>query len=186
MPQREHYPAELREANLDKGLVTALLVPYGQTTMAAGYPAGERFLPGSFTKTLKHRESQNRDLMLLRAHDLKRPVGRAVWVKDTAEGPVAEFQLGLTSPAGKEALAELRDGLLSEVSVGFHSVREQLGEDGAREITEAALHEASLVPIGAYEGAKVLSVREAGLDLSWLKLPDAPNVDPGAPIITWR
>ena len=136
--------------------------------------------------TLKHREAQNRPLMLLRAHDQKAPVGRAVWVKDTQEGPVAEFQLGLTSPAGQDALAELRDGLLSEVSVGFHSVREQRGTDGAREITEAALHEASLVPIGAYDGAKVLSVRGQGLDLSWMKLPDAPKVDLDAPIITWR
>jgi phage head maturation protease len=60
--------------------------------------------------------------------------------------------------------------MLDAFSVGFLPKRETRGADGAREVIEAQLHEVSLVPIGAYDGARVLAVRDAQ--------PSRPAVSP--------
>ena len=45
------------------------------------------------------------------------------------------------------------------LSIGFRAVRAQRGADGVREIVEAELGEVTLLPTGAYDGARVLEVR---------------------------
>jgi HK97 family phage prohead protease len=183
------FTLEIREpGRLEERVLTALLLPYGSTSHDAGVPGGERFLPGAFRKTIQERKaSKRRPLLLFRAHDYSKPVGVAEMLKDTPEGPVAEFRLART-PAGDEALQEVKEGMLPEVSVGFRSVQERQGEDGAREIREASLHEVSLVPMGAYEGARVLALRNAKpVDTSWISVPPPPAVpDFSRPIGIWR
>ena len=80
------------------------------------------------------------------------------------------------SVAGDEALEEARDGYLPGMSVGFVPVQHRRGRDGVREIVEARLLEVSLVPIPAYEGARVLAVREAaaGVEFAPLDVDLAP------------
>ena len=180
------FTLEVRDpARLEERILTALLLPYGQTSMDTGNPYGERFMAGAFRKTIKDRMGSKRPLLLFRAHDHKRPVGRAETLKDTPDGPLAEFRLARTA-AGDEALQEVKEGMLPEVSVGFRAIQERVGDDGAREVREAALHEVSLVPMGAYSGAQVLALRDQGPDLSWMALPPAPEVDPERSIRIWR
>ena len=86
-------------------------------------------------------------------------MGRAVaWKPDHDAGCWAQFRVG-TGDDGDALLAEVGDGLLDAFSVGFQPIRTQRGADGAREILEARLHEVSIAPIGAYDGARVLAMR---------------------------
>ena len=90
------------------------------------------------------------------------------------------------SVSGDEALEEARDGYLSGMSVGFAPLNQTRGSDGVREVREARLLEVSLVVIGAYEGAKVLAVRNAQ-DLDKLLAPfqNPPHVDLSPIPSTW-
>jgi len=181
------FDLELREtAGMEQRIVTAMLVPYGETSMSTEHRGGERFIRGAFRKSVADRARAKRPLLLFRAHDHGKPVGKALSLKDTEAGPLGEFRIAETS-AGNETLAELKEGLLPQVSIGFRTIRDRMA-GGVREVVEAALAEVSLAPMGAYDGAEVLSLREpAGeLDLAWVSLPPAPTVDPSQPIGLWR
>jgi HK97 family phage prohead protease len=183
------FGVELREAGGDGRTLTGLIVPYNETTTDSPYANGERFLAGSFRKAVKEFKGRNakRPVHLFRAHDHDRAIGLATGLEESDEGLVGEFRIGRT-PAGDEALLEYREGLLGAMSVGFQAIQDARGTDGAREIREASLLEASLLPMGAYPGAKVLSLRapaETQLDLAWVSLPPAPKVDPSRPIRIW-
>jgi Escherichia/Staphylococcus phage prohead protease len=148
---------ELRVPDVSERIVEGIVVPYGETTFLTDDPRGERFRPGSLTRTIRERGDR---IKLYRTHDHNVGVGRAVQWKATHEaGLWAQFRIAAT-PAGDDTLVEVREGMLDAFSVGFRPVRETRGGDGAREIIEAQLHEVSLCPIGAYDGARVLAMRQ--------------------------
>jgi phage head maturation protease len=49
------------------------------------------------------------------------------------------------------------------MSVGFKPVQVRRGSRGETEIVEGSLKEVSLLPLGAYDGARVLAMREAAM-----------------------
>ena len=150
---------ELRIADTSERIVEGIVVPWNETTHLTEDPRGERFRPGSLTRTIKERGDR---VKLFRNHDHDQAVGRAVQWKAAHEGGCwAQFRIAATS-AGDDVLAEVREGMLDAFSVGFLPKRETRGGDGAREIIEAQLHEVSLCPIGAYDGARVLAMRSGG------------------------
>lgn len=165
------FAVELRVPDLAERIVEGIVVPYDETTYLTFDPRGERFLPGSLTRTLKERGDR---IKLFRSHDHDTAVGKALQWKAAHEGGCwAQFRIAAT-PAGDDVLLEVREGMLDAFSVGFMPKREKQGDDGAREIIEAQLHEVSLCPIGAYDGARVLATRmptEGGL------LPPMPEVN---------
>ena len=147
---------ELRVPDDEERIVEGIVVPYGETTFLTPDPAGERFLPGSLDRTLAERGGR---VKLFRAHDHDRAIGRAVaWRADDERGAWARFKIAATK-AGDDVLGEVREQMLDAFSIGFRTIRSRRGSDGAREIQEAALHETSIAPIGAYEGAQVLAYR---------------------------
>lgn len=180
------FPLELRNAESltsDQRLMSLLLVPYGEVSMLTKYPKGERFLRGAFRKACAEFRGRRRDLYLFRSHQHDRAIGRAVSLADTPEGPLAQFKIAATA-AGDDVVTEYREGLLSSVSIGFRALLDGINRtDGVREVREAALDEVSLLPMGAYEGARVLEYREPEepVDLSMYLAPPPPNVDPSAP-----
>jgi uncharacterized protein len=165
------FPVELRLDASDGRVLTGLAVPYGQTTMNSPHPGGERFAPAAFKRTVKNHAG--RLPKLFRNHDHAHAVGTAVSMQDTDEGLVASWRIADT-PAGNAVLQEVREGVLDSLSVGFRAVREGFVE-GVREIREAHLLEVSLVPLPAYEGALVMSLRSAATPL----VPPRPDIDPG-------
>ena len=149
---------ELRVPDLEGRIVEGIVVPYGETSFLTEDPRGERFRSGSLTRTIKDRCDR---VKLFRNHDHSTAVGCATQWKPThdAGGCWAQFRIAATPP-GDAVLAEVREGMLDAFSVGFLPKRETRAADGAREIIEAQLHEVSLCPIGAYDGARVLAMRQ--------------------------
>jgi hypothetical protein len=159
---------ELRAVDPDARTITGIVAPYDAVSYMTPDPAGERIMRGAFKKSIAQRGNR---VLLCRSHNHDRPIGMARdWI-DADAGLSATFTVR-AGVAGDEALEDARDGYLGGLSVGFKPLVQSRGQDGAREIREAALLEVSLVSIPAYEGARVLAVRSAQ-DLSDLLKPFA-------------
>lgn len=168
---------ELRVTDAGERTLEGIVVPYGETTFLTADPAGERFVAGSLNRTVTDRGAR---VKLFRAHDHSRAVGRAVgWDPDNRRGLWGAFRVAATA-AGNEVLDEVREGVLDAFSVGFRPLQARRGRDGVREIVEAALHEVSVAPMGAYDGARVMALRTPAPPL----LPPMPavNLDPLPPL----
>jgi len=166
---------ELRVPDMSERIVEGIVVPWSETSFLTDDPRGERFRAGSLTRTLKERKTP---VKLFRNHDWDTAVGKALqWKTHHEAGAWAQFRIAATQ-AGDDVLTEVREGMLDAFSVGFRPMRETRGTDGAREIIEAQLHEVSLVPIAAYDGARVLAMRSAGrTGASERLLPPMPDVN---------
>lgn len=179
-------PLELRYANdNDDHYLEGLCVPYGRTTMKAGQPRGERFLPGAFASVAK---IAARKVRLVDSHldgPGNHPVGVGVDLAEHADGLHGRFRFYATVEGRAARERALEDGIYEGLSVGFVATGERRGSDGAREITAAQLHHVALVQEPAYDDAKVLAVRAAAtpdvtalLERRWSvsDFPDAPDV----------
>jgi uncharacterized protein len=169
---------EIRNMSVDERVVSGIAVPWNETTLMAGDPGGERFLPGSLTKSVRAKADR---LKLFRNHDHAQAIGRAIRMDPRhQDGLYGEWRIAKT-PAGDAALQEIVEGMLDMFSIGFVARKSQRAADGVREVLEADLHETSLAPMAAYDGARVLSVRSprTGPDelLAWLAAHPAPVVD---------
>lgn len=175
------FPMQLRAAAGDQHLLEGLCVPYARTSMKTGYPRGERFLPGA----LRDAPGRAEKIRLTDTHrqDGRRPVGVASMLRDTPDGLWGQFRF-YNTPEGRGAWENAQEGTYGGLSIGFYTVAEQTGKDGAREVVRAQLHHVALEDEPAYEEAKVLAVRAALPDVSGLlavtydvaDYPDPPDL----------
>jgi len=172
----QRLPMEVRAVDADERTVTGVVVPYDETSYLTPTPGGERVLRGAFTKSARQRGNQ---IFLFRQHAHDRPVGRAVGFVDETDGLHGTFKIR-ESVLGDEALADLREGYLPALSVGFRPIQTRRAQDGATEVVEGALMEVSLVALGAYDGARVLAVRSLYNSLH-APQPISPNLSPTMP-----
>lgn len=143
-------------------------VPYDTPTLVddgAG-PYWEAFREGAFRRVTK---APNRtELRYRHAGGVANLLGRAVTLTETPTALIGEFRA--VGPNGDQALAMVRDGLLTGASVGaeLHPNGTEIVKRDGREIVTrtliARLPEVSLVPEGAYSDAGVLAVRERHAD----------------------
>lgn len=140
----------------DGRTICGICVPYNvEQRIHAGLT--EVFLPGAFDGVTRaaHR------VKLLMGHDSKGlPLGRATTLREDASGLYGEFRVSKTD-IGDQALELVRDGVLTNLSVGFQPLKDNRRRDGIVERVKAHLAEVSLVTFGAYgEKAAVAAVRE--------------------------
>ncbi len=120
-----------------------------------------RILPGAFTKTI--RENAKR-IKILYQHNVEDPIGVPILLREEPRGLYLRGRLSSTA-RGQEVTELLRDGVISELSVGFDSVkasvvREQIGGSlvEVRHIAEVRLWEVSLVTTAANPDAVITAV----------------------------
>ncbi len=158
-------PLEMRRST-EGNAIEGICVPYGRTTLKAGNPRGERFLPGAFGEL----DAQRAKVRLTDSHadsDSRRPVGVATAFRDTLDGLYGAFRF-YDTPEGRGARENVLEDTYGGLSVGFIPIEERIAADGAREIVRARLFHVSLVDEPAYEEAKILSVRSAMPDITEL------------------
>lgn len=115
----------------------------------------EKFTFGSFARSIRERGHK---VKLLVGHDTRKlPVGRAVELREEADGLHAAFEVSDTT-AGNDLLTLVRDGIAESFSIGFTPIRERW-EAGVRIHLEAGLREVSAVTFPAYPGAVIAGVR---------------------------
>lgn len=141
----------------ESGHIEGLAAGYGNVDLQ-----GDVITPGAFASSLAGAKSAGRMPAMLLHHDLRRPVGRWDELVEHGEGLIAKGKLTLESSDGREAYALLRDRALTGLSVGFSNAKRKAGDNGSRVITEAQLHEVSLVSIPANPKARISSVKSIG------------------------
>lgn len=139
-------------------------VPYDTPTQVddgAG-PYFEQFVMGAFRRAVK---APNRtELRYRHAGGVGNLLGQAITLTETPSALVGSFRC--VGPNGDQALAMVRDGLLTGASVGAElhpqgsEVRRVDGRDIVTRTLISRLPEVSLVPEPAYADAGVLAVRE--------------------------
>lgn len=139
----------VRSVDADQRLVTGIAVPWDTPTDVGGYTEVVRrgaVVPvGSIKLMWRHDE----------------PIGVVTAHEDTDAGFEITARISQTA-RGDEAYTLLRDGVIDKFSIGFRPVEHEVSADGLTVTrTKVSVHEVSLVPIPAYEGATVSQVREA-------------------------
>ena len=125
---------------------------------------------GAFTKSLQERgvnSASNRKIAFLRYHDWQKPIGKFLELREDDLGLYAVAQLS-ESTDGMDALADYKDGIIREHSIGFRYVKDKIRfiEDpgmeenggGYYEVNEVQLYEGSAVTFGANEYTNVIEV----------------------------
>lgn len=179
---------QLRAVDTSQREIVGMVAPYDETSYMVNVPGGERLRRGCFAKSIAERGDR---IPLCVGHEHRTAaVGKSVKWEDTAAGLIATFKVRADAE-GDKVLADAHDGYLPAMSVGFEAKHGVRALDGAVEVTEAKLHEVSLVVVGAYGGGQVMAVRapeeiRADLDVLLAPFRNPPRVDmsPLPPI--WR
>lgn len=142
---------ELRE---DGRTLAGLAVPYGRETRIGSYV--EKFAFGAFSDADPER------VPLLAQHDHESlPVGRAITLTETPGGLEVEARVSQTR-AGDDALALIRDGAATGLSIGFVPLQDKWNR--TRTVVErvkARLIELSITAFPSYEDARIVAVRDS-------------------------
>jgi len=125
----------------------------------------EVFKAGAFSRVIPNAHR----VKLLVGHDSQAlPIGRATLLREDTNGLYGEFRVSKGNRSD-DILELVRDGALSELSIGFQPLKDNRRKDGVVERIAAHLAEVSLVTFGAYgHAAQVVGVREES---------DTPNLD---------
>ena len=130
------------ETHRSPGRLFGTLLAYGE---AAGDGRRERFAPGALTWPAD-------GIVLRRQHVAGAPIMRVV-PELRGDRVVVDAQLPDTQ-AGRDAATEVRDGLMTGLSVEFQARRQRYAS-GTREITSGVLVGAGLVTKPSYRGSTV-------------------------------
>lgn len=139
--------------------ITGIVVPFDTVARVSdgGRPYDEMHQRGSFQKTIAERGDR---VKLLLQHDRNNPIGKATLLREDAAGLYGEFSVSAI-PAGDQAIELVRDGVLDSFSIGFAPVKSYKTSEGTVVRTENALRETSLVTFPAYDGARIMALRDA-------------------------
>lgn len=127
---------------------------------------------GAFAKSLQERginSASNRKIAFLRYHDWQKPIGKFLELREDEFGLYAVAQLS-ESTDGMDAMADYKDGIIREHSIGFRYVKDKIrfiedesmeDGDGYYEVNEVQLYEGSAVTFGANEYTNVIEVSKS-------------------------
>lgn len=168
---------ELRSVSMDAREIVGQVQVWNETSYLVPDPRGERLLRGCFRKSIAERGNR---IPLCLNHDHSRAYGMSKHWEDDHSALMGVFGVR-HGDDGDRVLADARDGYLPALSVGFIPLITRRAADGVSEVREAKLMEVSLLLIGAYDGSRVLAVRNAErLDalLAPFRNPPQVNLDP--------
>lgn len=150
------FPLHIKSLT-DAGQIEGLAAGYGNVDSH-----GDIVAPGAFAKSISEAKASNRWPVMLLHHDPQRPVGRWDSFVESRDGLIAKGTLALAATDGKEAMALLKAGALTGLSVGYSNAKRSYGGDGVKTITEASLMEVSLVAMPSNPKTRVSSVKSIG------------------------
>ena len=113
---------------------------------------------GAFRKTIA--ENRNR-IKVLWQHDTNEPIGIPEEMHEDDNGLYVKAKISMTD-TGKKALTLIKDGVITEMSIGYDVVKDDykmLGTKRVRMLKELKLWEFSPVTFAANEKAKIMKMR---------------------------
>jgi HK97 family phage prohead protease len=104
------------------------------------------------------------DVLICYSHDLTRGIGRGV-AKKTATGLAVAITLSMDLQDARDAFIRARDGIASQLSIGYAVDKSSIRRDGVRVLEAITLYEISTVALGAAgDRAAVTSVKAGASD----------------------
>ena len=134
---------------------------WGVTGLAATWDRdlqGDRIEPGAFKRSL----ASGARVRFLYAHQPDKVLGTTRALKETSAGLWGEWTISKTS-LGAEIRQLILDGALDSLSIGYITRDHVRGPDGVRVLRDVDLAEVSVVVMPANTGARIESVKAAGL-----------------------
>lgn len=132
--------------------------------LAAGYGNvdrhGDVIAPGCFAASLLEHQRRGTMPALLLHHDIARPAGTWLDLRETPDGLMAKGRLALDAQDGREAYALLSAKAITGLSVGFSNAQ-RMARGGRTEIVAGELLEVSLVAVPANPAAVVSRIKSA-------------------------
>lgn len=150
--------AEQSDGFIIEGLASAFGVPDMEPNKWGQYDVMHR---GAFAKTI--RENMDR-IKIVMNHELKKAVGKPILFEEREEGL---FMRAIISESEKDLQQKIREGIFSELSVGFvpikASIRQGAMPDGTdiRDLYEVRLWEVSIVTIAKNEYTRFAEAKSA-------------------------
>jgi uncharacterized protein len=157
---------ELKDADEKTGIVT------GYASIFNNIDSGQdMILPGAFLKTIQERgpESQKPRIKHLWQHDSWQPIGVPKVLKEDEKGLYFETFFGKDS-FSQDKLQQHIDGIITELSIGFNTIKSENVIDGNgvfsyRKLTEVKLWEYSSVTWGMNSLTEVTSAKGENVDI---------------------
>lgn len=152
------FPFALKAADDEAGIIEGYAAVFRDTPDSYG----DIIKPGAFTKTLQERAGK---IKLLYGHDITQIIGKPIEMREDGHGLFVRSQLFLDEdiPEGRKAYKLAKLGALSEMSIGYSTVKSIRREDdeqgSGRDLLEVKLFEYSLVPFAADDQAVVTTVK---------------------------
>lgn len=118
---------------------------------------GDIIEPGAFTKTIA--EGWERVKILALHNDCWLPIGRPLELREDSNGLFIKAKISDTS-MGRDVKVLLKDGVLTELSIGYDPVVFEYDEAGIRHLREVKLWETSLVTWAMNDRAVVTDYKD--------------------------
>lgn len=124
---------------------------------------------GAFAKSIMERgpeSNSNRKIAFLRYHNWEKPIGKFLELNEDELGLFGVAKLS-SSTDGMDALADYKDGIIREHSIGFRYIQDKIkfvdvGNDNSYyDVTEVQLYEGSAVMFGANEYTNTVQVAKS-------------------------
>jgi len=149
--QRKSFSFDIKEVKqIDRegqkfGVINGLLATFGGDKFDRG---GDTFLFGAFADSIKeHKERNSRPIRMLFQHRRDEVIGGFPIAKviETEKGLFVEGEINLDVQKGREAFALAKQGVITDLSIGFSIESKIVNEDDKTTITKATIFEGSLV-----------------------------------------
>lgn len=126
---------------------------------------GDIVQKGAFSKTIVERKNR---IKVLYQHNPYEPIGKPESMSEDMAGLATISYIAKTT-LGDDVLTLAREGILTEMSIGFDTVKSANLEAGGRELLEVRLWEYSPVTFAANDLATITGVKNAGELDSYIK-----------------
>jgi len=165
----EHKLVESRviEKNgVQVGVIEGYIATWDEDT-GGKYGIPDQFVRGAFAKSLaEHRARGNRPIRLKDMHGQTIGGFPIETAREDERGLRAVGEINLGTERGREVYSLVKQGVLTDLSIGFISVKERLDPGRKRMIDEAIIMEPSVVDEPANRAARILSVKSGEARLS--------------------
>ena len=127
--------------------------------------SGDVVMPGAFAKSLARRGAAR--IKMLFQHDPNTPIGVWLDIREDGEGLYVKGRLTTEVGRAREVLSLMRAGALDGLSIGYRTVRGRTdAKTGIRQLHEVDLWEISVVTFPMLPEARVVSVKDADVQLA--------------------
>lgn len=143
------------------GIIRGFLATYGNIDRV-----NDRIEPGAFTESLAALQQRNRPIRMLFQHQRTDVIGGFPIdkVQDMSKGLFVEGQINLDVQRGREVFALAKQGVLSDLSIGFSIIDSEVDKEGVRVLHQLELFEGSIVDEPANPEAVITEVKKFHLD----------------------